>query len=401
MARSGWLGTACWGSSIGALVGLFIIFVAFLNAMTGATAPESRERIAQQRSEASFQNMTRDEWVYKQKDPDHILGRIAVSQARSGDISSATKNVEQIQKLDKNIVRNVAVHEMLHRVVQYGKVEQPEKNLRPVLEKAKEIAKAIDDPLLKADALRRIADVQEQYMDDPQAKEGAKALYAEAAKAVLNRPPTEPPPTYYFNPWLIAWPVGLAIFAGALFCLVRPLLGGLGAATSQATKASEDEEGEEEEEKEEEEEEAKVKPAEAPPAETPVPAAETPAPPQEDALAELGSEAPLAATEPASPPAAGTAETTEEAAVSLAPAPLPTASAPGSKLMAAAVQQAAGGPAGGSPDKKTMMAKPAAATMLAKGAAKTQLARTGQVTKLADSPEALPLPEERKTPPKG
>jgi len=380
------------GAGIGALIGLLIVFMAFASAMTATTALESRERLQQQRSEASFQNMTRDEWVYKQKEPDHILGRISVSQARSGDIESANKNIGEIKKLDPDIVRNVAVHEMLHRVVQYGKVDQPEQKLRPVLDKARTITNGIKDPLLKADALRRIADVQEQYMDGPADRDQARKTYDEAAKLVLTRPADPEPTVYWFNPWLLLWPAGLAIFVAFLLALLMPLFD-MAAFARKPSKITAEDEGVEDEDDEEEE---KAKAVAAPIAE--VPDAELTAPAAEEVpMATMQTDMPMADV-----PMAGD--------MPMADVPVPAAAAPPSKMMSAAAAappskmmtaaaQQPGAPApGANPDKKTMMARsgqPGAATMLAKGAAaQTMLVKGGAATKLAESDEAMPLPDE-------
>lgn len=370
------------GAGIGALIGLLIVFMAFAGAMTAATRLESREKLEQQRSEASFQNMTRDEWVYKQNKPDPILGRIAVSQARSGDIDSATKNIEAIKKLDPDIVRHVAVHEMLHRVVQYGKVENPEQKLKPVLDKARTITKGINDPLLQADALRRIADVQEQYMEGPADKEQARKTYEDASKLVLSRPADPEPTVYWFNPWLLLWPAGLAIFAAMLLALLMPIMD-MAAFARKPSKITAEDEGVEDEDDDEEEDQA---PAAPPAAE--VPDAELTAPPAE--------EVPMATMEPAMPMAEMPMADVPMAS-DLADVPMPAA-APPSKMMSAAAKQPAVPAASGNPDKKTMMARsgqPAAATMLAKGAAaQTMLIKGGAATKLAESEDALPLPDD-------
>ncbi|MBL8795933.1 MAG: hypothetical protein JNM56_18675 [Planctomycetia bacterium] len=378
------------GAGIGAVIGLFIVFMAFIGTLTATTVErraeaghvESREKLQLQRSEASFQNMTRDEWLYKQKEPDHILGRISISQARSGDIDSAAKNIGELKKLDQDIVRNVAVHEMLHRVVQYGKVDQPEQKLKPVLEKARTVAGGIKDPLLKADALRRIADVQEQYMEDTASKDQARAAYAEAAKLVLNRPVEPEQSASWFNPWLLLWPAGLAIFAAMLLALLMPLLD-MAAFARKPSKITAEDEGIEDEDDEDEKPAAPV--VEVPVAEAPVaevPDAELTAPPAE--------EVPMAADMPmADVPMAGD--------MAMAEMPAAAAPAPPSKMMTAAAQQPGAPAPGGNPDKKTMMARsgqPAAATMLAKGAAaQTMLVKGGTATKLADSDEAMPLPD--------
>jgi hypothetical protein len=372
------------GAGIGALIGLFIVFLAFIGTMTATTVErraeaghvEAREKLQQQRSEASFQNMTRDEWVHKQKEPDHILGRISVSQARSGDIDSATKNIAEIKKLDPDIVRHVAVHEMLHRVVQYGKVDSPETKLRPVLEKARTITKNIKDPLLQADALRRIADVQEQYMDGPADKDQARKTYDEAAKLVLNRPAEPEPSVSWFNPWLLLWPAGLAIFVAMLLALLMPLFD-MAAFARKPSKITAEDEGVEDEDDEEEEKAKAV--AEVPDAELTAPAAE---------------EVPMATMQPDMP----MADVPMATETPMAEVPMPAAVVPPAKMMSAAAQQPPVPAATGNPDKKTMMARsgqPAAATMLAKGAAaQTMLVKGGAATKLAESDDAMPLPDE-------
>lgn len=365
------------GAGIGALIGLLIVFMAFAGAMTATTQLESRERLQQQRSEASFQNMTRDEWLYKQKDPDHILGHISVSQARSGDIDSAAGNIKEIKKLDPDIVRNVAVDGMLHRVVQYGKVENPEQKLKPVLDKARTVANGIKDPLLKADTLRRIADVQEQYMDGPADKDQAKKTYEEAAKLVLTRPADPEPTVYWFNPWLLLWPAGLAIFVAMLLALLMPLLDMAAFARKPSKLTAEDEDVEDEDEDDEEEKAV-------PPPAAEVPDAELTAPPAEEvAMATMQTDMPMADVPMAD---------------DMADVPMPAAAPPPSKMMSAAAQQPPVPAATGSPDKKTMVARagqPAAATMLAKGAAaQTMLVKAGAATKLAESDEAMPLPDD-------
>jgi hypothetical protein len=378
MAKSGSpLKSALYGAGIGALIGLLIIFVGFVNKVT-RTTPTVREPTYEERSQAAFMAMARNDWIFKKKDANHILGYIAVVQAdtatpeQSSEMDITIGRIEK-DKLSPDVVRNVAVSTYLHQKVPAADKAPPE-----VIQAAKRIAGQIQDPLLKADALRQIAFVQARGDT-----EGAKKTAQEAAAAVPSPSPvyTEAPtPLFDWN--MLYWPAGLLILCFlAVWCLVG-LLSGMGAGRGRAVE--EDEEDEEDEEEEQPRKKAKsALAAEEPPpvAEEPPPVAEEPdaalVPAEEAPMAEMPAEVPMAK------------EPTAVQQPQLAPG---GTAARGSPLMASAAggAPAAAGPAsaGARVDKKTMMAKQAQQTMLAK---------QGQATMLAPK-EALPTTIEQSEP---
>lgn len=368
MAKGGTVKTALCAGGVGLLAGLLVIFVGIVGVLT-RTKPEAPEPTYAQLQEAAFMGMTRGDWIFKKMEPNQVLGRIAVVQAQTGDLEPTIGKIEK-EKLRVDAVRNQAVYDYLHNKV--GPTERPS----PAdIATAKGIAMSIQDQLLRADALRRVGEVQ--LRADPA---GAKVTLQEAVTAVGAplAPAFEPPPPL-FNPTTLLWPVGLAIF-GILFALcLKPLLEGLTPARGKVV-------AEEEEEEDEEEEKAEAAPAEAMPADA-VPAEAMPA---EMPVAEVPMEPVAAAEVPA-------------AEMGMAPPP----GAPPSQLARAGVDAAPGVAAAVDPKKTmigragpanpTMLAKqgPANPTMLAmKGpAAPTQLAQEGALpTKVADQKEGLPLP---------
>lgn len=368
MSKGGIIRPALFAAGIGLVIGLFMIYAGIVNVVTRAK-PEAPEPTYAQLSEAAFMGMTRGDWIHKKLEPNQILGRIAVVQSQTGDLESTVAKIEK-DKLRVDAVRNQAVYDYLH-----NKVGPTEKPAAADIEAAKKIAMSIQDQLLKADALRRVGEVQ--LRSDPA---GAKATLQEAVTAVGAplAPAFEPPPPL-FNPTTLLWPVGLAIFGFLIALMLKPLLAELTPARGKAV--AEHEEAEEEEEGETEEA------AEAPPAE--VPMAEPP--PVVDV--------PMAGEDVAAEAVA--AEALEGEMPLVAPPP-PLGS---SALSRAAQEQQAGELAATADPKKTMMGRQAVPTQLARQQPKpTQLARQAPAkptmiapaqalpTKMADNPDGMDLP---------
>src|SRR5262249_40244984 len=178
---------ALLAAGIGLVVGLLIIYTGIVNVVTHAK-PEAPEPTYAQLSEAAFMGMTRGDWIHKKLEPNHILGRIAVVQSQTGDLETTVAKIEK-DKLRIDAVRNQAVYDYLH-----NKVGPTEKPAAADIEAAKKIAMSIQDQLLKADALRRVGEVQ--LRADPA---GAKATLQEAVTAVGAplAPAFEPPPPLF------------------------------------------------------------------------------------------------------------------------------------------------------------------------------------------------------------
>jgi hypothetical protein len=369
--------TAVFGGAVGAVAGLLVIFVGIMSMLVGAKA-EQKENSAEQRYQLSFLMRARDDWTSKVTDNDHVRGGIAVIQARVDDFDGAKQSIEKVTKLEKDIIADVAVYDYLwHKG--FAKLEKPKQE---EVDRAHKFASSIQNPLYKADALRRVAEAQ--ILIDP---EKAKPILREALAAVDASPkvPEPPPPT--FNWLVLLWPVGLFVFGFVLVACLKPVIAGLAPPRGKVVAAEEEEE---EEEEKEEEEKAKenvaaqaeaeaVATAEAVPADV-MPAEAVPADvvPMEAVAEPVGSEMALGAPPPAPP---------SQLARAGAEAAAPAASADPKKTMVGRT-----GPA-----QPTMLARsgPAQPTMLAKQgpATPTQLAQEGALpTKVADAKEALPLP---------
>jgi hypothetical protein len=372
MSKGGILRTGGYAGAIGLLVGALVIFLGIVNVITEAKPKPIHEPSHRERGEAAFMSMARDDWIYKKKDGNHVLGRIADAQAQEGDLRDFEATVARIdaQELNPDVVRNVSVYDYLHH-----KVVSIEKPTLEAIEPAKKIAESIKDPLLKADALRRVGEVQLRA-DVGEAK---KTLQM-AANTITTPmpPPLDPPPPPLFNPTMLLWPAGLAVFGLLVGLCLHGLMGSL---PGRATKVVA------EEEEEEEEEEAPAA-AEAPLAEAP-PMAEPP--PMVDV--------PVASDEVAAEAAAAEAFAGE---VPFAGAPLPMGS---SALSRAATEQQAGEMVAAADPKKTMMGRQAVPTQLARQQPKpTQLARQApakptmlapvqaMLTKVAETDQPMELP---------
>ena len=332
MAKATPVRRALFGAGVGLVLGALVIFVGLVSVLSGAK-PVVQEPTYEQRLQTAFRNMARDEWTSKIKDPNLILARISVNQLRTGDMDTTLTRINE-QQIPVDEIRTNAVYDYLNHMVQATEPPRPE-----VIKTAKEVAMKIQDPLLKADSLRRVGELELRL--DPK----AAAETFKAAAAAIPNPIVPVPQPSLFNPIMLLWPVGLAIFG---FLLVWLMLGVFDSGTGKAVATDEDDD----EEEEETPRMAEAPMAEAPMAEAPivddVPLADSPAPA-------------LAAPMPARPSALS-------GAVPAGAAPVP-----------------------GAPDKKTMMARAPQPTMLAKQGQATQLAKQGVPTKLADTTEALPL----------
>jgi hypothetical protein len=368
MAKGGTVKTALCAGGVGLLAGLLVIFIGIVGVIT-RSKPEAPEPTYAQLQEAAFMGMTRGDWIFKKMEPNQVLGRIAVVQSQTGDLEATIGKIED-KNLRVDAVRNQAVYDYLHNKV--GPTERP---TAADIDAAKKIALSIKDQLLRADALRRVGEVQ--LRADPA---GAKITLQEAVTAVnAPVPPTFEPPPPLFNPTTLLWPVGLAIFGILLALCLKPLIEGLAPARGRVVAE------EEEEEEDEDEEKAEAVPAEAMPAEAvPEPAMAAEMPVADVPMEPVAAEVPAADMALAAPPGAP-------------PSQLARAGADVAPGAAAAVdpKKTMIGRAG--PANPTMLTRsgPANPTMLAsKGpAAKTQLAQEGALpTKIADQPDALPLP---------
>jgi hypothetical protein len=332
MAGKGTFRVILCGALMGLTVGLLVAFSMF---MTGFLAAKAKTpEVSPGQKQQSFMAMARDEWSFKLNDPDSVLGRIAVVQIRTGDFEGAKQTIEKIQGLDRNTVNNVGVYDRL-----YNKVSPTTPPDQAVIDSAKTLANSIQDPLLKADALRRVAEIEERISPD-----AARATLKQAAGVVTSAPPPEPPPP--FNYWTLLWPAALTIFGLVFGALAYGLFGGGVAVPAKPKTRAEEEEDEEEEEEDEEEEK------------------------EEKADVDLVSQAPEpVAEEPVAPP--------PPPAPARAPAGAPSATRTAPPAPQPASQLAAAQPQAGmsAEEKKTMMAKQAQATMLAKQAQATMLAK--------------------------
>ncbi len=244
--------TALCAGGVGLLAGLLIIFIGVVNVITRAK-PEALEPTGLQVSDAGFLGVTRGDYIHKKMEGNQVLGRIAMVQSRTGDLETTVAKI-QADKLTPDLVRNQGVYNYLEH-----RVGPTDKGSPADYEAALKLARSIQNPLFKADALRAVAEYQLRGYPD----EGKKTLNeAVTALGAPVAPELEPPPPL-FRPITLLWPVGLAIFAILFALCLKPLLAGLMPAGRGKAAAEE----EDEEEDEEEAKAAEAVPAEAMPAE--------------------------------------------------------------------------------------------------------------------------------------
>jgi hypothetical protein len=357
MAGKGTLRVVLCFGLMGLSVGLLVVFAMFMNAFLASQTKPPEVTLDQK--QRAFMATARDEWSNKQMELDDVLGRIAVVQTRSGDADGARQTTDKVQLLNKNIISSNAVADVLYNKI--SPTETSKETIVAVIARAKGLANGIQDPLFKADTLRRVAEYEEKVD-----AEAAKKTLHDAAQAALTAapPPEKPGP---FNTWTLLWPAGLTVFGLVFGAALYGVFGGAAAAPAPAPapvkskgKAAAEEEEEEEEEDEEEEEEQEKEGVEL--------VGQAPAP----AAAEPIAEEPVAPPPPAPAPA---------------PARAPTRAVPPAAPQPAMAQAPAGMSA---EDKKTMLAKQAQATMLAKQAQATMLAKqASKPTQIAPEDQKL------------
>src|SRR5205085_2274525 len=129
--------------------------------MSGFLASQTKApEVTLEQKQRAFMATARDEWSNKQMEADDVLGRIAVIQTRSGDTEGARQTTDKILMLNKNIISSNAVYDFLYSKI--SPTEQSKETIIAVIGRAKGLANSIQDPLFKADALRRVAEYEER-----------------------------------------------------------------------------------------------------------------------------------------------------------------------------------------------------------------------------------------------
>ncbi|MBY0526064.1 MAG: hypothetical protein K2R98_21900 [Gemmataceae bacterium] len=213
MVHAGSLRAGLFGAVVGIVVGLLIIFISVVNALIGPRALP-RDRAAEARAQASVAMADTGSRV---PDSEQNLRRIAMVQARTGDIDGALTTINASKNPvpgSKDAVKFDVVDDYLYQKV--GNSLKPDKT---VYTRARKIADSIENPLVKADALRRIASAQEPH--DPEA---AKKTLQEAVKLTFDTPWTASDAPQIFNIWMLLWPAGLAIFGFLLVLFALPFV---------------------------------------------------------------------------------------------------------------------------------------------------------------------------------
>jgi hypothetical protein len=214
MFNAGSLRAGLYGAVIGAVVGLLVIFASVANGLI--TPPQApRDRLADARAQAESGAPSGGPRAF---DSEQNLRRIALVQARTGDADAALATINASKNPapgSKDVLKYDVVDDYLYQKI--GTTQKPDEE--EIFKRARKVADSIENPLIKSDALRRIATSQEVHFPD-----AAKKTAAEALKLTTDAPWTAEAQGSIFNVWMLVWPVGLAFFGFLLVLLSLPLV---------------------------------------------------------------------------------------------------------------------------------------------------------------------------------
>lgn len=206
MCSKGSLCAAGYGGFVGLVVGLLVVFVLFMNSLTGPAAKEGSEA---KTPRADFLLLVPETSYARLTDRDQTLARIAVVEARVGNLDEALAVVGKVQNVDGDLVRKEIVVDLIREKVERDKKpsDAVQKNLLKVIEQIK-------NPVVKGETLRILAAAQDS--------QDAKKTLKEASDLVAGQPSAPPEGRRLFHPLWLIWPVGLAFFGFLLVLACKP-----------------------------------------------------------------------------------------------------------------------------------------------------------------------------------